>query len=173
MHDLYHYTGDTFKGCFGSCCWRPGHCVSHEPRFTGLLARTNRAMRPSAAPWPKPETLSRPSSTAQAGLKSRLCSIGRPPPHFVSIYPTMGRPSPHGPAEHRIPGIFLHPPAARILPRMALTATAILGTSAGWIAYSFAAVPDLPMSVALSAASYSPYTTNALTSAGSRARCSV
>lgn len=37
-------------------------------------------------------------------------------------------------------------------PRIALTATAILGTSMGWIAYSFVAVPDLPMSVALSAA---------------------
>jgi len=37
-------------------------------------------------------------------------------------------------------------------PAVALTACAILGTSAGWIAYSFAAVPDLPMSVALSAA---------------------
>ena len=33
-----------------------------------------------------------------------------------------------------------------------MTATAILGTSAGWIAYSFAAVPDLPMSVMLGAA---------------------
>jgi 4-amino-4-deoxy-L-arabinose transferase-like glycosyltransferase len=37
-------------------------------------------------------------------------------------------------------------------PQVALTATAILGTSMGWIAYSFVAVPDLPMSVALSAA---------------------
>jgi 4-amino-4-deoxy-L-arabinose transferase-like glycosyltransferase len=37
-------------------------------------------------------------------------------------------------------------------PSVALTATAILGTSVGWIAYSFVAVPDLPMSVALSAA---------------------
>jgi 4-amino-4-deoxy-L-arabinose transferase-like glycosyltransferase len=35
---------------------------------------------------------------------------------------------------------------------VALTATAILGTSVGWIAYTFVAVPDLPMSVALSAA---------------------
>jgi 4-amino-4-deoxy-L-arabinose transferase-like glycosyltransferase len=37
-------------------------------------------------------------------------------------------------------------------PQIALTATAILGTSVGWIAYSFAAVPDLPMSVTLGAA---------------------
>src|SRR5258708_6657517 len=37
-------------------------------------------------------------------------------------------------------------------PQLALTATAILGTSVGWIAYSFVAVPDLPMSVALGAA---------------------
>lgn len=34
----------------------------------------------------------------------------------------------------------------------ALAATAILSTSAGWLAYSFAAVPDLPMSAALGAA---------------------
>jgi 4-amino-4-deoxy-L-arabinose transferase-like glycosyltransferase len=37
-------------------------------------------------------------------------------------------------------------------PQIALTATAILGTSVGWIAYTFVAVPDLPMSVLLSAA---------------------
>jgi 4-amino-4-deoxy-L-arabinose transferase-like glycosyltransferase len=37
-------------------------------------------------------------------------------------------------------------------PQVALTATAILGTSVGWIAYSFAAVPDMPMSVTLGAA---------------------
>jgi 4-amino-4-deoxy-L-arabinose transferase-like glycosyltransferase len=36
--------------------------------------------------------------------------------------------------------------------RRALIATAILATSAGWIAYSFAALTDLPMSAALSAA---------------------
>ena len=37
-------------------------------------------------------------------------------------------------------------------PQVALTATAILGTSMGWIAYSFVAVPDLPMAIALGAA---------------------
>ena len=37
-------------------------------------------------------------------------------------------------------------------PRVAFTATTILATSAGWLAYSFAAVPDLPMSAALDAA---------------------
>jgi 4-amino-4-deoxy-L-arabinose transferase-like glycosyltransferase len=36
--------------------------------------------------------------------------------------------------------------------RIALAATAILATSAGWLAYSFAAVPDLPMTAALGAA---------------------
>lgn len=36
--------------------------------------------------------------------------------------------------------------------RVAMMATAILGTSTGWIAYSFAAVPDVPMSVAFGAA---------------------
>jgi 4-amino-4-deoxy-L-arabinose transferase-like glycosyltransferase len=36
--------------------------------------------------------------------------------------------------------------------RTALAATAILSTSAGWLAYSFAAVPDLPMTAALAAA---------------------
>jgi 4-amino-4-deoxy-L-arabinose transferase-like glycosyltransferase len=36
--------------------------------------------------------------------------------------------------------------------RTALAATAILSTSAGWLAYSFAAVPDLPMTAALGAA---------------------
>ena len=36
--------------------------------------------------------------------------------------------------------------------RVATAATAILGTSAGWLAYSFAAIPDLPMSAALAAA---------------------
>ncbi|MCU1338539.1 MAG: glycosyl transferase, family 39 [Bryobacterales bacterium] len=37
-------------------------------------------------------------------------------------------------------------------PRVALAATGILATSAGWVAYSFAAVTDLPMSAALGAA---------------------
>jgi 4-amino-4-deoxy-L-arabinose transferase-like glycosyltransferase len=36
--------------------------------------------------------------------------------------------------------------------RTAVAATAILATSAGWMAYSFAAVPDLPMTAALGAA---------------------
>jgi len=36
--------------------------------------------------------------------------------------------------------------------RVAITATAILGSSAGWLTASFAAVPDLPMSAALGAA---------------------
>jgi hypothetical protein len=36
--------------------------------------------------------------------------------------------------------------------RTALAATAILSTSAGWLAYSFAAVPDLPMTAAFGAA---------------------
>ena len=36
--------------------------------------------------------------------------------------------------------------------RIAIAATAILATSAGWIGFSFAAVPDLPMTAALSAA---------------------
>jgi 4-amino-4-deoxy-L-arabinose transferase len=37
-------------------------------------------------------------------------------------------------------------------PRVALAATGILATSAGWVAYSFASVTDLPMSAALGAA---------------------
>jgi 4-amino-4-deoxy-L-arabinose transferase-like glycosyltransferase len=37
-------------------------------------------------------------------------------------------------------------------PRVALAATGILATSAGWVAYSFVAVTDLPMSAALGAA---------------------
>jgi 4-amino-4-deoxy-L-arabinose transferase-like glycosyltransferase len=37
-------------------------------------------------------------------------------------------------------------------PNLALTATAILAGSAGWLAASFAAIPDLPMSAALGAA---------------------
>lgn len=37
-------------------------------------------------------------------------------------------------------------------PRIAAVATAILATSAGWVAYSFAALTDLPMSAALGAA---------------------
>jgi 4-amino-4-deoxy-L-arabinose transferase-like glycosyltransferase len=37
-------------------------------------------------------------------------------------------------------------------PRVALAATTILATSAGWLAYSFAAVPDMPMTTALAAA---------------------
>ncbi len=37
-------------------------------------------------------------------------------------------------------------------PRLALTAAAILATSAGWMAYSFAALTDLPMSAALGTA---------------------
>jgi 4-amino-4-deoxy-L-arabinose transferase-like glycosyltransferase len=37
-------------------------------------------------------------------------------------------------------------------PRVALAATSILATSAGWMAYSFAALTDLPMSAALGAA---------------------
>ena len=35
---------------------------------------------------------------------------------------------------------------------MAVAATAVLGTSAGWLAYSFAALTDLPMAATLAAA---------------------
>jgi 4-amino-4-deoxy-L-arabinose transferase-like glycosyltransferase len=42
--------------------------------------------------------------------------------------------------------------AREFSPRVALAATGILATSAGWIAYSFAAVVDVPMSAALGAA---------------------
>lgn len=42
--------------------------------------------------------------------------------------------------------------AREFSPPMALTATAILATSAGWMAYSFAALTDLPMSAGLGAA---------------------
>jgi 4-amino-4-deoxy-L-arabinose transferase-like glycosyltransferase len=42
--------------------------------------------------------------------------------------------------------------AREFSPTMALAATAILATSAGWMAYSFAALTDLPMSAALGAA---------------------
>src|SRR6202795_5118450 len=49
--------------------------------------------------------------------------------------------------------VFFYVTLAReFSPRMALTATAILATSAGWLAYSFAALTDLPMSAALGAA---------------------
>jgi 4-amino-4-deoxy-L-arabinose transferase-like glycosyltransferase len=49
--------------------------------------------------------------------------------------------------------LFFHATLAReFSPRVALTATAILSTSAGWAAYSFVAVTDLPMSAALGAA---------------------
>jgi len=48
---------------------------------------------------------------------------------------------------------FFHCTLAReFSPRVALAATGILATSAGWVAYSFAAVTDLPMSAALGAA---------------------
>jgi len=42
--------------------------------------------------------------------------------------------------------------AREFTPRIALAATAILATSAGWMAYSFAALTDLPMSAAVAAA---------------------
>ena len=42
--------------------------------------------------------------------------------------------------------------AKQFTPRLALAATSILATSAGWMAYSFAALTDLPMSAALGAA---------------------
>lgn len=49
--------------------------------------------------------------------------------------------------------IFFHNTLAREFSQhIALTATAILSVSAGWVAYSFAAVTDLPMSAALNAA---------------------
>jgi len=48
---------------------------------------------------------------------------------------------------------FFHRTLAReFSPRVALAATGILATSAGWLAYSFASVTDLPMSAALGAA---------------------
>jgi 4-amino-4-deoxy-L-arabinose transferase-like glycosyltransferase len=48
---------------------------------------------------------------------------------------------------------FFHRTLAReFSPRVALAATGILATSAGWIAFSFVAVTDLPMSAALGAA---------------------
>ena len=48
---------------------------------------------------------------------------------------------------------FFHRTLAReFSPRVALAATGILATSAGWVAYSFAAVTDLPMSAPLGAA---------------------
>lgn len=49
--------------------------------------------------------------------------------------------------------IFFYVTLAReFTPRLALAATSILATSAGWMAYSFAALTDLPMSAALGAA---------------------
>ena len=42
--------------------------------------------------------------------------------------------------------------AKEFTPRVALAATSILATSAGWMAYSFAALTDLPMAAALGAA---------------------
>jgi 4-amino-4-deoxy-L-arabinose transferase-like glycosyltransferase len=49
--------------------------------------------------------------------------------------------------------IFFYVTLAReFTPRVALAATAILATSAAWLAYSFAALTDLPMSAALGAA---------------------
>ena len=48
---------------------------------------------------------------------------------------------------------FFHRTLAReFSPRIALAATGILATSAGWVAYSFASITDLPMSAALGAA---------------------
>jgi len=44
--------------------------------------------------------------------------------------------------------------AREFSPRVALAATLILSTSAGWIAYSSAAITDLPMSAALTAAMF-------------------
>ena len=49
--------------------------------------------------------------------------------------------------------IFFYATLAReFTPPLALAATSILATSAGWMAYSFAALTDLPMSAALGAA---------------------
>ena len=49
--------------------------------------------------------------------------------------------------------IFFYATLAReFSPRLALAATSILATSAGWMAYSFAALTDLPMSATLGAA---------------------
>lgn len=49
--------------------------------------------------------------------------------------------------------LFFHRTLAReFSPTVALTATGILGTSAGWAALSFAAVTDMPMAAALNAA---------------------
>lgn len=49
--------------------------------------------------------------------------------------------------------VFFYATLAReFIPRLALAATCILATSAGWMAYSFAALTDLPMSAALGAA---------------------
>jgi 4-amino-4-deoxy-L-arabinose transferase-like glycosyltransferase len=48
---------------------------------------------------------------------------------------------------------FFHRTLAReFSPRVALAATGILATSAGWVAYSFASITDLPMSAALGTA---------------------
>jgi len=48
---------------------------------------------------------------------------------------------------------FFHRTLAReFSPHIALVATGILATSAGWVAYSFASITDLPMSAALGAA---------------------
>lgn len=47
---------------------------------------------------------------------------------------------------------FMKTMAREFSPRIALSATAILATSAGWIAYSSVAVTDLPMTAAFSAA---------------------
>jgi 4-amino-4-deoxy-L-arabinose transferase-like glycosyltransferase len=49
--------------------------------------------------------------------------------------------------------VFFYVTLAReFSPRLALAAASILATSAGWLAYSFAALTDLPMSAALGAA---------------------
>lgn len=47
---------------------------------------------------------------------------------------------------------FFHIIMREFTPRIAIASTTILSTSAGWLGYSFAATPDLPMSATLGAA---------------------
>jgi 4-amino-4-deoxy-L-arabinose transferase-like glycosyltransferase len=145
-----HYTGGLFKYClilalcalYLTSLGRVGFLGPDEPRYASIgreMAHSGDWVTPrlDGKPWFEKSPLL--YWMTAAGTRAHLYDewAARLPLALLSLAFLM---------------FFFGTLAREFSPRVALIATAILGTSAGWVTYSFVAVTDLPMSVALSAA---------------------
>ncbi len=136
-------------GSFSPCCC----CTCCTWGELAFWVRTSRATLRSAAKWRARATGSRRAWTANRGSKNlRSLTGSRRLGHLAGLPDEWAARLPEALISAAFLVFFYLTLAREFSPRMALAATAILATSAGWMAYSFAALTDLPMSAALGAA---------------------